>query len=84
MSGTTTPARYAKGKLAVRPEKDGTGFMTREARLAGALGYWSNRERAYILTPGAVRKWERYVADPGYDVNLISGKLCHRGATLDL
>lgn len=44
-----TPARYAKGKVAVQCPST-TGYKTRAARLACALrGRYVNRERAYIM-----------------------------------
>lgn len=53
---TVTPARYAKGMMAVScPSPD--GFKTRAARLAEYLkGRYTHRERAYILSPTKARK----------------------------
>jgi alkylated DNA nucleotide flippase Atl1 len=53
---TAYPARYAKGKLAVTAPGVG-GFKSDAALLAEALGgRWSNRERAYIMSPAAYRR----------------------------
>lgn len=47
-----SPARYAKGKVAVHCPSDGSGIKTRAARLASAFNCrWSNREKAYIMSP---------------------------------
>jgi ATP phosphoribosyltransferase regulatory subunit HisZ len=52
-----TPARYAKGKMAVHCPSDGSGFKTRAARIASAMpGRYSNRERAYIMSPSAAKR----------------------------
>jgi len=67
---TFSHARYAKGKISVRCPSDGTGNKTRAMRLANALrGSWSNREKAYIMTPGAAVKLKR-AYDAGQDAFL--------------
>jgi hypothetical protein len=53
---TSSPARYAKGKTAIRCASGGTIYSTPSMRLAEALGgRWTNREKAYILSPKAAR-----------------------------
>lgn len=57
---TISPARYAKGKLALHCKPDGTGWKTLAAliidRMKGVR--YSNRERAYIISPTCARKFE--------------------------
>ncbi len=64
---TTAPAKYAKGKVLVRPTRDGSGLKGRAHRLVGYLrGRWTNRERGYVLTASKVAKLARLWTD-GYD-----------------
>lgn len=73
---TLTPARYAKGMIAVRPKPDGSGYKTRAGYLAARManGRHSGREGAYILTPTASERFVRLYAE-GWDANAISGEL---------
>lgn len=74
MTYSIAPARYAKGMLAVRCPSD-TGFKTRAALLACALnGRYSNRCRAYIMSPAKVARFERLYAE-GWSATVF-GKLC--------
>lgn len=59
LSYTVTAARYAKGQLAIRPTRDGSGWKTLAALiLADMPGVrWSGRERAYIVSPGRAKKF---------------------------
>ena len=69
-------ARYAKGKIAVTCPPNGTGNKTRAARLAG-LGFngaWSNRCKAYILSPAAAEKVLTAYAE-GRDACVMTGKV---------
>lgn len=63
-------ARYAKGQVAVRPSRDGSGWKGRIDRLCEALNArWSGREGAYIMSWTKARKLELLVAagwDAGY------------------
>ena len=60
---TAKPARYAKGMMALHCESDGSGFKTRAMRIASALNArWSNRERAYIISPSKLAKFEAIFA----------------------
>lgn len=69
----TAPARYAKNMLAVRCPST-NGFKTRAARLAEHLkGRWSNREKAYIMSPTKAQKL-RSLFDEGRDADIF-GKL---------
>jgi hypothetical protein len=68
---TITPARYAKGMMAVRcPSTD--GWKTRAARLAGyfARERYSGREHAYIMTRAAALRFEEHFR-AGYDAGSI-------------
>jgi hypothetical protein len=57
---TITPARYAKGMMALRCQSDGSGYKTQAMRLAEQVkGRWSNRCGAYILSPAKAREFER-------------------------
>ena len=71
---TTSPARYAKGQVAVRcPSSD--GYKTRAARLAEHVGgRYSNREYAYIMSPTKAEKLLRLHAE-GRDASPITGEL---------
>jgi hypothetical protein len=67
-----TPARYAKGKVAVRIPASDSGFKTRGAHLADALGAkWSNRERAYIMSPARAEKLVT-MYDEGWDATTFN------------
>lgn len=71
---TVSPARYAKGCVAVRtPSPD--AYKTRAARLAEHLrGRWTNREGAYIMSPRkAARLADLFAA--GRDASVITGNL---------
>lgn len=72
-----TPARYAKGKMIIRPTSDGSGYKTRAARLAEAKGIggrWVNRSGGYTVSPTAARKFEKLYAE-GWDASFITGEL---------
>lgn len=74
---TITPARYAKGKMIIRPTPDGTGYKNRAARLAEARGIggrYVGRSGGYTVSPTAASKFERLYAE-GWDACFISGKL---------
>lgn len=74
---TITPARYAKGKMVIRPTSDGTGFKTRAACLAGAKGIggkWVHRSGGYTVSPSAAALFERLYAD-GWDASFFTGEL---------
>lgn len=72
---TVEPARYAQGMMAVRPQDNVQGFKGRSARLIEHLKCrWSNRERAYIVSPSKVKKLKE-LYDTGRDASTISGKL---------
>jgi len=62
---TISPARYAKGKLAVRCIPDGSGWKTLAALMISQMPgvRWSGRESAYIVSPGRARKFEQAVAE---------------------
>lgn len=75
MDYTVSPARYAKGKMAVRcPSQD--GWKSRAARLAAAIarGRYTGREGAYIMSPAAAAKFERLFLD-GWDACVITLEL---------
>ena len=72
-------ARYAKGMKAVTYEKSGDGFKPKAARLAEALGgKWSNRERAYIMSPSNAERLLRLYND-GWDASAIEKTLIEPG-----
>ena len=67
------PARYAKGKMVIVPTRDGSGFKTRAARLAGANGIggkWVHRSGGYTVSPAAARRFERLYAE-GWDASIF-------------
>lgn len=67
---TVTPARYAHGMLAVSCPSS-NGFKTRAARLCDHLkGRYSNRERAYILSPAKVERLNA-LFDAGRDASIF-------------
>lgn len=71
---TVTPARYAKGQMAVRLP-DGDGYKTRAERLLCALNFrYTNRCRAFIGSPSKVRRFEQLYAD-GWDASFVSQEL---------
>lgn len=81
---TITPARYAKGKMAVRCPS-ATGYKTRAARLIGdGLGCrWSGRSRAYIASPAQAARFERLYR-AGFDASSFTGLLEHPDHGCDL
>jgi hypothetical protein len=74
---TIQPACYAgryngKPQVAVHCVSDGSGNKTRAMRLCSALNArWSNRERAYIMSPTKAAKL-RALFDAGRDPSLGS------------
>lgn len=68
------PARYAKGKMVIRPVADGSGYKTRAARLASTFGKWVNRSGGYTVSAAAARRFERLYYE-GYDASVITGEL---------
>jgi len=74
---TFAPARYAKGKIAVRCPPNGTGWKTRAARIASAVSArYSNREKAYIMSPSAAAKVKAlYEAERDAELGDRNGKL---------
>lgn len=58
---TIHPARYAKGKQAVHCKPDGTGWKTLAALIVSDMPgvRYSNRESAYIVSPGCAAKFDR-------------------------
>jgi hypothetical protein len=77
---TIAEARYAgrwngKPQCAVRCPS-GNGLKSRAARLIGdgLNGRYSNRERAYIVSPVKAEKFEKLYAE-GWDANWITGEL---------
>jgi hypothetical protein len=85
---TVRPARYAgryngKPQVAVHCESDGSGYKTRAMRLCSALnGRWSNRERAYIMSPTKAAKF-RALFDAGHDPSLGATRTGLLGFVLD-
>lgn len=61
---TITRARYAKDKMAVHCKPDGTGWKTLAALIISEMPgvRWSNRESAYICSPGRATKFETEMA----------------------
>ena len=70
---TITPAYYAKGVVLVQAPST-TGFKTRQARLASALGRYVNRERGYILSPAAAERF-MVLVESGADASAITGTI---------
>lgn len=71
---TSEPARYAKGKIAVRPSSQGD-YRSNASYLAEAVGgRYSNRERAYIMSPSQVRRMDTYLRQ-GMTANPITGEI---------
>lgn len=69
------PYHYAKGKQAVCPTPDGSGFKTRAARLAeGCGGRWTHRAGGYLLSAAGVARFERLYTE-GYDADIFTGAL---------
>jgi hypothetical protein len=70
------PARYAKGKIAVRCPPNGTGWKTRAARIASAVSSrYSHREQAYIMSPSAAAKVRKlYETERDADLGSKNGK----------
>lgn len=61
---TTSPARYAKGKVVMTCPSDGSGWKTRAMRLAEAHGgRYVNRSHGYVMAPSSAAKalelWHR-------------------------
>ncbi len=72
------PANYAKNSMAVKIESDGSGWKTRAAYLAGAIGgRWSNREKAYIMSPKKAERLKKLIEE-GWSAN-SSGELVKPG-----
>jgi hypothetical protein len=61
---TVSPARYAKGKLAIHCKPDGTGYKTLAALIISQMKgvRYSNRERAYIVSSRCAAKFEAELA----------------------
>jgi len=76
MSYTIKAARYSKGNLAVHCVSDGQWFKTRAMRLiANHLnGRWSNREKAYIVSPSKADKFEK-LFNEGFDADTMTGEI---------
>lgn len=56
------PARYAKGKLAIRAS-NGTGWKSPLENLAEALGgRWTHRDGAYLVSPASAKAFEAMAA----------------------
>lgn len=68
-------ARYAKGMMAVRCEKE-SGWKTRAMCLAEyfSRNRYSGRENAYIMSPSAASKFEKAFKD-GYDASYMYREL---------
>lgn len=65
-----SPARYAKNSFAVRPLDSKAGLMGRTSRILGSLrARWTHRERAYIVSPSKLRKFEALFSS-GKDAHL--------------
>ena len=71
-----SPARYAKGMVAVRCLSNGTGWKTRAMRLAGyfARERYSGRENSYIMTRAAALRFEEHFR-AGFDAGAITREL---------
>lgn len=75
MSYRIEPARYAKGQVAVTPLDNHDGLKGRSARLCCFVrGRWSNRERAYIMSPTKAAEFESLYAN-GSDASPITLEL---------
>jgi hypothetical protein len=61
---TVSPARYAKGKLAIHCKPDGTGWKTLAAQIISQMKgvRYSNRERAYVVSSRCAAKFEAELA----------------------
>jgi hypothetical protein len=67
--------RYAKGKVCVRTPSDGSGWKTRAARLAEALGgRWTHRAGGYLMTSRRAEVFALKYAQ-GWDANGFTGEL---------
>lgn len=77
LAPTFAPARYAKGKVAVRCPSDGSGYKTRAMRIASTVsGRYSGREHAYIVSPAAARKIRAaYAAEQDAQLGDVRGRL---------
>lgn len=62
---TVSPARYAKGVMAVRCTPNGSGWKTLVAVLCSneLNARYSQREQAYMMSPAKVRKLEKMVEE---------------------
>jgi hypothetical protein len=87
-----SPARYAKGKFAVRAN-DGSGYKCRAAHLAEALGgRWTHRDGGYLLSQSAASDFEAminsgwhgraswYRGEPSWFSHSIHGEMSRRDA----
>lgn len=63
--------------IAVRCERDGSGMKTRAMRLCAALNArWSNRCRAYIMSPAKASKFAKlFAADKDASLGDVRGRL---------
>lgn len=72
---TWARSRYAKGLEVVKPHKDGSGFKTREARLAEHFARrYSHREGGYLMSTRAIGRMLR-AYEAGQDASPITGEL---------
>lgn len=76
---TIKPARYAKGQMAIHCERDPNPeawTKTRAMRLAadGVKGRYSNREKAYIVSPAKAARFERLFAEQS-DADVMTGEI---------
>jgi hypothetical protein len=72
-----TPAKYAKGQMAVHitsRREDGVGTRAEFLARAIANGRHSHRERAYIMSPSAARRFHKLYQE-GWSANFISWDL---------
>lgn len=66
---TISEARYAKGKMVIRPNDDAGIYKGRSAYLADAIGgRWVNRSRGYVVSAAAANKFEILYA-AGFDAD---------------
>lgn len=71
-----SPARYAKGMMAVCCKGDGSGYKDRAMCLAAyfARDRYTGRENAYIMSPAAARKFVEHYKK-GFDASCIERRL---------
>lgn len=55
-------AHYAKGMMAIHCESNGSGWKTPEMYIAEAMGRWSNRDGAYIVSPNKAKAFPLLVS----------------------